>query len=126
VYPENLKYSEEHEWVRVEEDIAVIGITQYAQDKLGDIVFVELPNVGAEFARMEEFGVVESVKTVSNLYCPVAGKVKEINKALIRSPEFINDDPYGQGWVIKVKIKDKKDLDKLLTAEEYQEMIEEK
>ena len=125
MYPEDLKYSKEHEWVRVEDGLAVIGITDFAQDKLGDVVFVELPDKGAEFKAMEEFGVVESVKTVSPVYCPVSGKVTAINKDLITQPELINDDPHGKGWMIKIKMKNPAELDKLLSAEEYQLLLEE-
>ena len=124
--PKDLKYSKEHEWVRVSGDSAVVGITQFAQDKLGDVVFVELPKEAAQFKQMDEFGVVESVKTVSNLYCPVGGKVTEVNKDLVASPELVNDDPYGKGWIIKVKMSSPSDIDKLLSSEQYQSFIEEK
>jgi len=123
LYPENLKYTKEHEWVRVEGDIATVGITFHAQDELGDIVFVELPQVNADVKQMEEFGVVESVKTVSTLYSPVSGKVKEANSLLIGSPELVNEDPYGKGWMIRVKMENPKELEKLLSSEEYQELI---
>ena len=123
LYPEDLKYSKEHEWAKISGDIAVVGITYFAQDKLGDVVFVELPKVGAQFKQMDEFGVVESVKTVSTLFCPVAGAVTEVNKELVSSPELINDDPYGKGWIIKIKMTDPADLKKLLGAEEYQELV---
>ena len=123
MYPENLKYTKEHEWVRVEGDIATVGITFHAQDELGDIVFVELPQVNADVKQMEEFGVVESVKTVSTLYSPVSGKVKEANSLLIGSPELVNEDPYGKGWMIRVKMENPKELEKLLSSEEYQELI---
>lgn len=123
MYPEDLKYAKEHEWARIEGKVATVGITHYAQDKLGDIVFVELPDKGATLKQMEEFGVVESVKTVSNLYSPLSGKVSEVNKALIKSPELINDDPYGKGWIIKIKMNDEKEAEKLLSSEEYQELI---
>ncbi len=117
--PEDLRYSKEHEWVRASGDEAVIGITDHAQDKLGDIVFVELPAPNNSFKQMEEFGVVESVKTVSTLYCPVAGKVLEVNKSLVSTPELINGDPYGKGWIMKVKMENPRDLDKLLNPGEY-------
>ena len=125
VNPENLRYSKEHEWVRVEDGAATVGITQYAQDKLGDVVYAELPDKGAELKAMEEFGVVESVKTVSPVYCPISGKVTAINKDLITSPEFINEDPYGRGWMIKLKIKSPAELEHLMSAEEYQLFLEE-
>ena len=121
--PDDLKYSKEHEWVRVSGNIATIGITEFAQDKLGDIVFVELPQIGAQYKQMDEFGVVESVKTVSTLYCPVAGKVTEVNKSLANSPEIINEDPYDKGWIMKVGMSDPGGENKLLTAGEYQSFI---
>lgn len=122
-YPENLLYSKEHEWVEVKGDVAVIGITWHAQDSLGDVVFVETPAIGAEFKQMSEFGVVESVKTVSTLYCPVSGKVTEINEALKSHPEIINDDPYVKGWIMKVKMADPSELKNLLKAPDYQELL---
>ena len=123
MYPEDLKYTREHEWARVEGKVATVGITYHAQDKLGDIVFVELPDKGAELKQAAEFGVVESVKTVSNLYSPLSGKVAEVNKTLLKSPELINEDPYGKGWIIKIKVSDEKEPEKLLSSEEYQELI---
>lgn len=123
--PDDLKYSKEHEWVRVSGNIATVGITEFAQDKLGDIVFVELPQIGAQYKQMDEFGVVESVKTVSTLYCPVSGKVTEVNKSLAGSPEIINEDPYDKGWIMKVSMSDPGNTNKLLTAGEYQSLIKE-
>ena len=125
LYPEDLKYSKEHEWARIAGDTAEVGITHHAQDKLGDIVFVELPKVGAEFKQMGEFGVVESVKTVSTLFCPVGGKVVEVNIGLEKEPEAINLDPYGKGWIIKVKMSNPSDAGKLLSSKEYQALIKE-
>lgn len=122
--PDDLLYSKEHEWVKVKGDTALIGITDFAQSELGDIVFVELPEVGAEITANEPFGSVESVKTVSELYAPINGKVIAVNEALSDSPEDINDSPYEDGWMIEVEIADKSDLDKLLTAEQYEESIE--
>lgn len=122
-FPGDLKYSKEHEWVRLEGDVAVIGITEFAQDELGDIVYVEQPKVGDAVKQNEQFGVVESVKTVSDLYSPVSGEVVEINEDVTGSPENINKDPYGTGWIIKVKTSDTTELDSLLTAEAYKEMI---
>lgn len=122
-FPAELKYSKEHEWVRLEGDVAVIGITEFAQDELGDIVYVEQPKVGDVVKQNEQFGVVESVKTVSDLYSPVSGEVVEINEDVTGSPEQINKDPYGNGWIIKVKTSDPADLDSLLTADAYKEMI---
>ena len=123
MYPGNLKYSKEHEWVKVDGSIATIGITSHAQSELGDIVYVELPKIGAKFSAMKEFGVVESVKTVSTLYCPVTGEVIEINSSLSSKPEVVNTDPYGQGWIIKVKLSDPSEADKLLSSKEYEALL---
>ncbi|MDI3256232.1 MAG: glycine cleavage system protein GcvH [Kyrpidia sp.] len=117
--PKELKYSEEHEWVRVEGNRAVIGITDFAQSELGDIVFVELPSAGAEVKAGETFGTVESVKTVSDLYAPVSGKVVEVNGDLGDAPEKVNEDPYGAGWMIVVEMSDSKELDQLMDANGY-------
>ena len=117
--PADLLYSKSHEWVRVQGDEATIGITDHAQDALNDIVYVELPDVGDVFALEEEFGVVESVKSVSDLYMPVAGTVTAVNKDLDESPETLNEDPYGKGWLIKVKLADPADTKRLLSAEAY-------
>jgi glycine cleavage system H protein len=122
-FPAELKYSKEHEWVRLEGDVAVIGITEFAQDELGDIVYVEQPKVGDTVAQNEQFGVVESVKTVSDLYSPVSGEVVEINEDVTGTPEQINKDPFGAGWIIKVKLSDPAELDSLLTADAYKEMV---
>ena len=123
LYPKELKYSKEHEWVKVSGDTATIGITHHAQDSLGDIVFVELPKVGAKLKQMDEFGVVESVKTVSSLYCPVSGEVAEINEDLSKKPETINSDPYGKGWIVKVKMASPSDLNNLLSSEDYESQL---
>ena len=123
MYPSNLKYSKEHEWVKVEGDVATVGITAHAQSSLGDIVYVELPKVGAKYNAMKEFGVVESVKTVSTLYCPVSGEVAEVNPKLSSAPEAINNDPYGEGWMIKLKMTNPSDLDKLLSASDYEALL---
>jgi glycine cleavage system H protein len=122
-FPEGLKYSKEHEWVKVDGNIATIGITHHAQDQLGDVVFVDLPPAGKELKPMDELGVVESVKSVSSLYCPVSGKVAEVNAELDKSPQLVNDDPYGKGWLIKVEVSDPAQLDSLLSAEEYQKIL---
>lgn len=121
--PKELKYSEEHEWVRVEGNKAYIGITDFAQSELGDIVFVELPEEGDEVEQDGSFGSVESVKTVSELYSPVSGKVIEVNGNLEDSPELVNESPYGDGWMIVVEMADVSELEKLMTAEEYENMI---
>ncbi|KAB2492282.1 glycine cleavage system protein GcvH [Priestia endophytica] len=123
--PKDLRYSEEHEWVKVEGDKVTIGITDFAQSELGDIVFVELPEVGATIEADEPFGSVESVKTVSELYAPISGKVVEINENLDDSPEFVNESPYENAWMIVVEPDNKEDIEKLMTAEEYQKMISE-
>ncbi|MBM7586181.1 glycine cleavage system H protein [Bacillus pakistanensis] len=123
--PKELRYSEEHEWVKDEGEKVRIGITDFAQSELGDIVFVELPEVGDEITADEPFGSVESVKTVSELYAPVSGKVVEINEELTDSPEFVNESPYEKAWMITVEVSDSADLDKLMTSEQYDEMIKE-
>jgi glycine cleavage system H protein len=124
-FPEDLKYSREHEWVLVEENVVTVGITDFAQEQLGDVVFVELPAVGDSVTKDEAFGVVESVKAVSDIYAPVSGTVVEINDDLPESPEMINEDPYGDGWIIKIEISDRTDLDDLLDAVAYQQYVEE-
>lgn len=124
-FPKELRYSKEHEWARAESNIVTVGITDYAQDSLGDVVYIELPQEGSAVTKDETFGVVESVKAVSDLYSPVSGKVIEVNDALIDSPEVINDDPYGDAWMIKVEISNPAEIDDLLTADEYKEFVEE-
>ena len=123
-FPEGLKFSKEHEWVLVEGKIATIGITEFAQEELGDIVYVELPEVGEKVVKDDPFGAVESVKAVSDVYAPVSGTVLEINDLLPDNPETINDDPYGDGWMIRVEMTDTDDLKDLMTAEEYAEYVE--
>lgn len=123
--PKNLRYSEEHEWVKEEGDKVRIGITHFAQDELGDIVFVELPEEGDEVEADEPFGSVESVKTVSELYAPVSGKVVEVNEELDDSPEFVNDSPYDKAWMIVVEPSKRSELDDLMSAEEYDKMTDE-
>jgi glycine cleavage system H protein len=124
-FPEELKYTEEHEWVMVEEELAVIGITDFAQDALGDVVFVELPEVGTVLEAGKAFGVVESVKAVSDIYAPVSGVVEEINDDLVDAPEIINTSPYEDGWMIKIRMNDVADADALMDAEAYQALIAE-
>ena len=120
--PEDLQYTKSHEWVRIEGDTATIGITDHAQDELGDVVFVELPDEGDTFDAGESFGTVESVKAVSDLYTPVGGEVVEVNSALEDAPENINEDPYGEGWIVKLRTTDDADL---LSPEEYEKVVEE-
>lgn len=121
--PEELQYTRSHEWVRTEGDTATIGITDHAQDELGDVVFVELPEEGESFDAGESFGTVESVKAVSDLYTPVAGEVVEVNEALNDSPEKINEDPYGEGWIVKLRVSG--EIADLLSASEYEKVLEE-
>jgi glycine cleavage system H protein len=122
--PEELKYTDEHEWAKIEDDLVVIGITDYAQDALGEIVYIELPSEGDEITKGDSFGGVESTKSVSDLYAPVSGEVVEVNESLLDSPETINEDPYGDGWLIKVKIHDSDEFDDLMDNEQYSEFIE--
>lgn len=122
-HPSDRVYSEEHEWVVVEGDTAVIGISHFAQDQLGEVVYVDLPSVGDEVVAGETFGEIESVKSVSELYSPVSGEIVEVNEALGDSPETVNADPYGEGWMIKVKMEDASQVDGLMSAEEYDEFV---
>jgi glycine cleavage system H protein len=118
-YPDDLRYSKEHEWVRVEDSRATIGITSFAADELGDIVFVELPEVGATLSQFAPFGVVESVKAVSDLFAPIAGEVLEVNDALRDAPELLNSDPFGEGWIARIALADPAELDVLMDADAY-------
>lgn len=124
--PKDLKYTEEHEWVRFEEDRAVIGITDYAQEALGEIVFVELPTEGAELVQGDSFGAAESTKAVSELFAPVSGEIAEVNDLLMDSPELVNADPYGDGWIVKIHIDelDESEVESLLDSSGYEELIE--
>ncbi len=122
--PADLKYTEDHEWVRIEGDVAVVGITDFAQSELGDVVFVEIETEGEELDKGETFGTVEAVKTVSDLFMPVGGEVIEFNETLADEPELVNKDAYGEGWMIKIKMGDSSEVDTLMSAEEYQKMIE--
>ena len=119
--PEDLHYSKDHEWVRVEGNVAVVGITDYAQDSLGDVVYVELPKPGDDFAANEPFGSVESVKAVSEVFSPVSGKVAGVNDTLNDEPEKVNQDPYGEGWMIRIEMSNSGEVDSLLTAAEYED-----
>ncbi len=121
--PANLRYTPEHEWVRIDGETATIGVTDYAQGELGDIVFVELPTAGAKATQMQPFGTIEAVKTVSELFAPLSGTIIEVNAKLSDHAELINQDPYGEGWLIKIKLSNKDEVKKLLTAEEYQKQI---
>ena len=122
-FPQNLKYTNEHEWIRVEGDMAYVGITDYAQEQLGDIVFVDIHTVGESLEANETFGTIEVVKTISDLFLPVAGEVIEQNESLEENPELVNKDPYGEGWLIKMKPANLKDIEDLLDAEAYKAVI---
>lgn len=122
--PDELKYTSDHEWALEEEELLIIGITDYAQDALGEIVYIELPSEGDEVTKGDPFGAVESTKAVSDLYAPVSGDVVEVNEALLDSPETINEDPYGEGWMIKVKPYDPDEIGELMDFEEYTEFVE--
>jgi glycine cleavage system H protein len=123
--PEELFYTNEHEWVRFEGDVVTVGLSFYAQDKLGDIVYVELPEEGEEVSRSDAFGVVESVKSVSDIYAPLSGKVVEVNSPLVESPEIINEDCYEEGWLLKIELSDASEKDELMDAAAYKDFIEE-
>ncbi len=124
-FPEDLKYSKEHEWVKVSGNVATIGSTDYAQEQLGEIVFVELPDEGEALEKNDAFGVVESVKSVSDVFTPLAGLIAEVNEPLLDSPETVNEEPYGEGWLVKLEISNPKDVEELMTAEQYQAYIKE-
>jgi len=124
-FPEELKYTEDHEWILIEDDIVTVGITDFAQDALGDVVFVELPEVGSTVEAGKSFGVVESVKAVSDVYAPVSGEVIEINEDLPDTPELINTSAYEDGWMVKIRLTDTAELDDLLDAEAYQAFVDE-
>ena len=122
-FPDDLKYTKEHEWVRVEGDTGVVGISDYAQDQLGDIVYLDLPAAGTSMAKLGKMGEIESVKAVSELYSPVSGEVIEVNDEAIESPELVNSEPYGRGWLIKVRFSDASEVDELLDAAAYDEFV---
>ena len=123
MYPKEYRYTEEHEWVHVADGVATIGITEHAQDQLGDVVYVELPDVESQVEASQSFGTVESVKAVSDIYAPVSGAVIQVNELLVDKPEKINSDPHGAAWLIKVRMSDPKQIESLMTAEKYQEYI---
>lgn len=124
-YPTEYLYTEEHEWVRVDEDVCVVGITQYAQKELGEVVFVELPELGQVFDAHDEIGTIESVKAVAEVFTPVAGEVVEINDTVVESPEMVNDDPHGDGWLVKIRFSSSSDLKGLMNAESYEQYLQE-
>ena len=124
MYPSELHYTKDHEWIKVEGDEALIGTTDFAQHQLGDIIFVEVPEVGKDLATHQSIGVVESVKSVSDIYSPVAGKVVAVNDALAQTADLLNKDPHGQGWIVRLKIKDRKELEGLMKASDYEKFLE--
>ena len=124
MYPEDLKYSKEHEWVRINGSIAEVGVTLFAQESLGDVVYVDLPEVGSEVEQFAKFGEIESVKAVSDLFCPVEGTIVEINHKVVDNPEVVNVEPYGAGWLIKVQLSDSSKLDDLMDAATYESILE--
>ena len=121
--PENLKYSEDHEWVKIEDNVAIIGITMHAAESLGDIVYIDVDSLGKDLKQFEKFGEIESVKAVSDLFAPVSGKVVEINEELTNNPEYVNEDCYEKGWIIKLEVENSNDLEKLLGSSEYEKII---
>ena len=122
-YPNDLKYTKDHEWIRVEENVAFVGITHFAQSELGDIVFIDVDTEGESLEKEEVFGSVEAVKTVSDLFMPINGEVLEFNEKLEDNPELINSDPYGEGWIIKVSLNDASDMGDLMSSDDYQELV---
>ena len=126
MYPKEIKYTKDHEWVRVNEDVAEIGITVFAEQLLGDVVFVDLPDVGEDLVQFSKFGEIESVKAVSDLFAPISGEIIEKNIDIDKFPETINNDPFHKGWLLRVKIKDNSELEKLLNLKDYEKLIDEK
>ena len=125
MYPEDCSYSKDHEWIKIDGDRGTIGITDYAQQQLGDVVFVELPDVGATFSANDVFGNIESVKAVSELFCPISGEVLEVNQGTADSPELVNKDPHGKAWLIVIRITDPSETENLMSASDYQKYVEE-
>jgi glycine cleavage system H protein len=123
--PTDRRYTKEHEWVRVENDIGTVGITDYAQDQLGDIVYLDLPSPGTQVKQLDKLGEIESVKAVSDLYSPISGEVTEVNEEVVDRPELVNQSPYEEGWLVRVRLADSAEVDNLLTAEQYDELIAE-
>jgi glycine cleavage system H protein len=124
MYPDDFHYTKDHEWVKLQGDLATIGITDFAQKQLGDVVYLELPDEGTQFEFHQSIGVIESVKAVSDIYSPISGEVIEANEGLNDSPEIVNNDPHGEGWIIRLKIKDETELEKLMSASEYEKFLE--
>ncbi len=124
MYPDDFFFAESHEWIKIEGDRGTVGISDFAQKQLGDVVYIELPETGAVFDFHQSFGVVESVKAVSDIYSPIAGEVIEVNSGLNDSPELLNEDPHGSGWIMKIKVKDKAELQKLMSISEYEKFLE--
>ena len=124
MYPEDFYYTKDHEWVKLERDEATVGITDFAQKQLGDVVYVELPEVGSELGFHQSMGVIESVKAVSDIYSPIAGEVTAVNEGLNDAPEQVNEDPHAQGWIIRIKVKDAADIEKLMSVDEYEKFLE--
>ena len=122
-FPEELKYTNDHEWVRIEGNVAYAGITDFAQHELGDIVYIEIDTLGKEVTKEDQFGTVEAVKTVSDLLMPVTGRITELNKKLDTNPELVNTDPYGEGWMVKIEISDPSQIDKLLSSSDYKTLV---
>jgi len=124
MYPNDFRYTKDHEWIKVEGDEGLVGITDFAQHQLGDIIFIELPQVGTDLAVHQSIGVVESVKSVSDVYAPIAGRVVAVNETLSQTADLLNKDPHGKGWIVRLKIKDKKELDGLMKASDYEKFLE--
>jgi glycine cleavage system H protein len=124
MYSDDFHYTKDHEWIKVQGDQATIGVTDFAQKQLGDVVYLEFPELGAQFASHQSIGVIESVKAVSDIYSPISGEVVEVNEGLNDSPETVNNDPHGEGWIIRLKIKDEAELEQLMSASEYEKFLE--